>query len=224
MDHDLTPEELAAAERGRLLVAAAASEERAPLALRERIETQRTRGVGRGTLLRTFAPVGAGLAALVVAMVVVFSGGSGPPSVSAVSLLSLRGPALAAPAPQPDNPSLLRTEVDGVAFPEWGELSWDTSGARRDTLEDREMTTVFYTGKSGAQIGYTIVSGEALDVPDGRRATVNGVALTVVEDGGRRIVTWQRDGHTCVLSAPVNVPAPRLLELAAWKGGGDVPF
>ena len=92
MDHDLTPEELAAAERGRLLLAAAASEERAPLALRERIETQRTRGVPRGTLLRVFAPVGAGLAALVVAMVVVFSGGSGPPSVSAVSLLSLRGP------------------------------------------------------------------------------------------------------------------------------------
>jgi len=224
MDRDLTPEEQAAAERGRLLLAAAAAEERAPLPLRERIEAQRSRGAPRGAVLRVFAPVAAGLAAFVVAMVVVFSGGSGPPSVSAVSLLSLRGPALAAPAPQPDNPALLRAEVDGVAFPEWSTLDWGVSGARRDTLEDREMTTVFYKGKSGAQIGYTIVSGDALEVPDGRRTTVNGVSLTVIEDGGRRIVTWQREGHTCVLSGPAKIPAEKLLDLAAWKASGDVPF
>jgi hypothetical protein len=194
------------------------------MALREQIERQRTSGVGRRARLGIFAPVGAGLVALAIAMVVVFSGGSGPPSVSAVSLIALRGPQLAAPAPRADNPSLLQVAVDGVTFPEWETLNWPASGARSDKLEDRTLKTVFYKGRSGAQIGYTIVSGKALKVPEGKRSTVNGVALTTVEDGGRRIVTWQRDGHTCVLSGPIGIPVDKLLSLAAWKGGGDVPF
>jgi hypothetical protein len=216
MDDDLTPDELAAAERGRLMVASAVARERAPLALRERVEAQRTRGVSRRRRLAYFAPVGAGLAALLAAMVVVLSGGSGPPSVSAVSLLALRGPQLGAPAPRADNPSLLDAAVDGVAFPEWRTLAWPSSGARTDTLEDRRMRTVFYTGGTGAQVGYTIVSGKALKVPDGRRTTIDRVTYTTVEDGGRRIVTWQRDGHTCVLSGPTSVPADRMVGLAAW--------
>jgi hypothetical protein len=222
-DHNPTPEELAQAERGRALVAAAVARERAPHALRERIEAQRAAGPPRRARLGVFAPVAAGLAALVAAMVVVLSGGSGPPTVSAVSLIALRGPQLAAPAPRPANASLLQADVDGIAFPEWRELAWPASGVRTDKLEDRSLTTVFYKGRGGAQVGYTIVSGGALDVPEGRHETVNGVRLTVVEDGGRRIVTWQRDRHTCVLSGPSSVPAERMIALAAWDGGGAVP-
>jgi hypothetical protein len=50
------------------------------------------------------------------------------------------------------------------------------------------------------------------------------VQLYVVEDKGRRVVTWERNGHTCVLSAPLAVPEQKLLDLAAWQGGGNVPF
>jgi hypothetical protein len=50
------------------------------------------------------------------------------------------------------------------------------------------------------------------------------VQFYVVEDKGRRVVTWERDGHTCVLSAPLAVPEQKLLDLAAWKGDGKVPF
>jgi hypothetical protein len=53
---------------------------------------------------------------------------------------------------------------------------------------------------------------------------MNGVKLFITTDKGRRIVTWTRNGHTCVLSAPVSVPEPKLLALAAWKGKGGVPF
>jgi hypothetical protein len=35
---------------------------------------------------------------------------------------------------------------------------------------------------------------------------------------------WDRSGHTCVMSAPLAVPEDRLIGLAAWDGGGDVPF
>jgi hypothetical protein len=37
------------------------------------------------------------------------------------------------------------------------------------------------------------------------------------------IVTWVRDGHTCVLSG-VGAEAATLLDLAAWKGKGAVRF
>ncbi len=215
MDHDLTPEERADAERGRTLVAAAVARERAPLALRESLAARRS--TRRRPPLALLAPVGVGLAAFLAAMVLVLSGGSGPPTVSAVSLIALRGPQLGAPATQPGNPDLLTTKADGIVFPEWRKLDWPASGARTDTLEDRTLTTVFYRGRRGSQVGYTIVSGGALDVPDGKRRMVGGVRYTVIEDGGRRIVTWERDGKTCVLSGPDGVPAERMLALAAWK-------
>ena len=41
------------------------------------------------------------------------------------------------------------------------------------------------------------------------------------QDGDRTVVTWRRNGRTCVLSA-TNVPTDQLLELAAWKGQGAV--
>ena len=38
-------------------------------------------------------------------------------------------------------------------------------------------------------------------------------------------MTWERGGHTCVLSAiQPEVPTSDLLELAGWKGKGGVPF
>ena len=42
-------------------------------------------------------------------------------------------------------------------------------------------------------------------------------------DGDRTVVTWLRDGHTCVLSGS-GVPRRTMLELAAWKGDGAVAF
>ena len=45
----------------------------------------------------------------------------------------------------------------------------------------------------------------------------------MLEEDGRTVVTWERGGHTCVLSAE-GVPADELLELAGWKGKGAVPF
>jgi hypothetical protein len=37
------------------------------------------------------------------------------------------------------------------------------------------------------------------------------------------VVTWQRLGHTCVLSA-TDVPRGELVKLAAWKAKGALPF
>jgi hypothetical protein len=40
---------------------------------------------------------------------------------------------------------------------------------------------------------------------------------------GRRVVTWQRRHHTCVLSGD-SVDTATLTKLAAWKGRGTVVF
>jgi hypothetical protein len=218
------------AERGRALIAAAVAETQAPLALRERIEADRERAVARGAGARRrrlrglLLPAGGLVAALVVAVVVV-TGGGGAPSVLATASLAARGPVLPPPAEDEANKALLKSSIEGVPFPYWGELKWESSGARDDKIEGRDARTVYYVNPKGVHAAYTILGGDAIDPPsDAAKRTDKGVQLYVVEDKGRRVVTWERNGHTCVLSAPLAVPEQKLLDLAAWQGNGKVPF
>ena len=74
------------------------------------------------------------------------------------------------------------------------------------------------------RIAYTVVEGEALAQPDdATRATREGTVLRALKAGGREVVTWRRNGQTCVLSSK-DVSREELLTLAAWKGMGAVPF
>ena len=219
------------AERGRALIAAAVAETMAPLALRERIEADRARACQRGGarrsrgLLGKLVPAGGLLAAVVVALVLVL-GGSSAPSVLATASLAARGPILPAPAEDEANGTLLKTSMQGVPFPYWGgSFKWEAVGTRDDKIKDRPAKTVFYDNPKGVRAAYTILGGDKIDAPSGSHdKTQNGIKLSITENAGRRIVTWTRDGHTCVLSAPVAVPEDKLLELAAWKGKGGVPF
>ena len=81
--------------------------------------------------------------------------------------------------------------------------------------------TVFYE-KNGRRIAYTIVSGDALDVPtEADPATRSGIDLHLLTLNGREVVTWERLGYTCILSGDLD--RPTLLKLAAWNGKGSVP-
>jgi hypothetical protein len=219
------------AERGRALIAAAVAETQAPLALRERIEADRSRagqtaGARRSRgLLGKLVPAGGLLAAAVVALVLVL-GGSNAPSVLATASLATRGPVLPAPAEDEAHGTLLKTSMQGVPFPYWGgSFQWKAVGARDDKIEDRPAKTVFYDNPKGVRAAYTILGGEKLDEPSHvRELTKSGVELWITQDKGRRIVVWTRAGHTCVLSAPLAVPEQKLLQLATWKGKGGVPF
>ena len=223
---DPLDEELA--ERGRALIAAAVAETTAPLALRERIEADRARAAkpARSRRLRALLPAGGLVAAAVVAVVLVVGGGSGAPSVLATAALATGGPVLPAPAEDTSNGAVLKASMQGVPFPYWGgSFRWEAVGARDDKIKDRDAKTVYYDNPKGARAAYTILGGHTIDAPSGAyEKTVNGVKLSITQDKGRRIVTWTRDGHTCVLSAPVAVPEGKLLELAAWKGKGNVSF
>jgi hypothetical protein len=216
------------AERGRELVAAAVAETQAPLALRERLETQRERAQParrrrRIGIAGSLAAIGAAVAA---ALVISLNGAGGTPSVLATVQLAGGGPTLPAPKVDAGNRNLLDAELDGVPFPEWNaKFRWRATGARRDEIEGRPATTVFYDNPRGARAAYTILGGAAIDPPQGARTVhKNGFELHVLRRGMQQVVVWDRNGHTCVMSAPASVPEERLIALAAWDAGGGVPF
>ena len=112
-----------------------------------------------------------------------------------------------------------------MTFPAWGaKFGWETSGIRTGEIDGRDATTVYYE-KEGKTLAYTIVGGEALDVPDDARSiTAEGTTINLFRtDDGRPAATWERDGHTCVL-AGAEVPDEKLAALAGWKGLGAVAF
>jgi len=220
------PREDELAERGRALVAAAVVQTSAPLVLRERIERDRERarpGVRRRWfgLAASFAAVAAAAAAALV----ISLGGASSPSVLATVQLAGGGPALPAPKHDMANKALLQTKIEGLPFPNWDHFRWRASGARRDEIEGRRATTVFYDNPLGARAAYTILGGSSIKPPEDAKAVdVRGQTYYVMNAGSRRIVVWDRDGHTCVMSAPRKVPESKLLDLAAWDDGGNVPF
>jgi hypothetical protein len=216
------------AERGRVLVTSAAARVRAPEELRGRIEAdrERLRPVRRRRTVGLAGALAAGLAAVAAAFAIGIGGAGEPPTVLGTAEATADAtPTMAAPAPDRAQPVLLRAKMDGVSFPQWDELGWPAVGARRDEIAGREAMTVFYEGRRGARVAYTIIGGEPLEIPsDAYRKTVNGIDLSILQRGDRKIVVWERDGHTCVMSAPLRVRESKLLDLAAWDAGGAVPF
>jgi hypothetical protein len=202
----------------------------APPALRSRVEGQIERANARK---RPRAPVagplalaGSAVAASLVAIALVLPGLlSGEPTVADAHALAGRGPTDPAPSRVAGSPALLAADVDGVPFPSWKrEFGWRSVGERSDELDGRRTRTVFY-GHEGHRIGYTIVSGEALEAPeDAARRRVNGVDLRVWrDDHGHDIVAFERGGRTCVLSGHVERRST-LVDLASWSGDGEVRF
>jgi anti-sigma factor RsiW len=199
----------------------------APARLRSQLD--RRRGVSGAATggRRSFVIGGAFAAAAAVALGLIlalpgpFSGG---PSVGDATVLAEKPLTQAAPGGVPGAPQLLRAEVDDVPFPNYAaKFGWKPVGARRDDPSGRGATTVYYE-KGGRTIAYTIVSGDALDPPsDARSITRAGVEYRLLRDDGRTVVTWERDGHTCVLSGKA-VRSAELLELADWRGKGALPF
>jgi hypothetical protein len=67
-------------------------------------------------------------------------------------------------------------------------------------------------------VGYTIVDGAPLPEPgDARTVMAAGTKLKVYKtDGGATVVTWRRDGHTCVLAGRGAGVERQLVRFATW--------
>jgi hypothetical protein len=161
------------------------------------------------------------MAALAAALILLT--GSESPTVREAARLGDRPPTEAV-AVDPSGSKLLTANVEGVPFPNWShQFGWRQAGIRSDDLGDRHAKTVVYE-HDNKRLAYTIVSGKGIAAPSDSTATRrNGVNLHLFQEQGRRVVTWWRDGRTCVLSGS-QVGDRELVKLASWKGDGAVPF
>jgi hypothetical protein len=196
----------------------------APMALRERVQAMRE-GKAPQRKARRFGVIGAltsAAAAIAIALAVIVGTGASGPTLSDAAAFTLK-PALG-PAPGHSFDGALDLDVDGVPYPYWqDEYGWHATGSRVDKIDGREATTVFYS-KGNRRIGYTIVTGKPVDVPGSATVTVRkGTRFRSVPFHGATVLTWERRGHSCILSG-VNVSRARLLKLAAWKDAGELPY
>jgi hypothetical protein len=143
---------------------------------------------------------GAAAVAAAIVAVVLATSGSGAPTVPQTAHLALAAATLPAPAQDAANRELLAVRESGIPFPSYAtDPAWRATGARRDSLHGRRVTTVFYR-VGGGRIGYAIVSGPALAQPSGQARTIGGVRYVLATTGSAKLVTWRRDGHTCVIA------------------------
>lgn len=181
--------------------------------------------VGRARRLRP-AAVGTAILLCAAAAVTVVGLSGSPGSPTVVQAAAFGGLPATQPAPgrYDDEPNALARFVDGLAFPNLDRpFAWRAVGARTDRFTGRRAVTVFYAARDGREIAYTILGGSALPDPHGARTSVrNGVALTSFRAAGRQVVTWHRQGHSCVLSVvgSATVPVDRLMAVASWRRGG----
>jgi hypothetical protein len=133
--------------------------------------------------------------------------------------LTQRPATAGAPAENPHNGTELAVAVDGVPFPYWDErFGWRSTGSRTDRVDGREITTVFYADRIGQRVGYAIVAGAPAPAVDGGAVRWRGgIAYRLAHAGGREVVSWQRDGHLCVVAGR-GVSSATLLALASWQG------
>jgi hypothetical protein len=196
-----------------------ALEVEAPASLRTRLADGRRRARRRpGFALPALGGLGLAALAAVVLVLVGLGGGPSAPSVDDAVALALAPPTAPAPAINPTNMQLVRAQIGGITFPNYTYAwpKWKTTGARRDRIAGRDATTVTYRGPRG-DVGYTIVDGKPLDPPsDARRVRAGGVELLVMHRDGATVVTWQRDGHTCVLAGRGAGVERQLVRFAGW--------
>jgi anti-sigma factor RsiW len=229
-----SPELTAAlAEQERAVAMLRAVDHPAPASLRARVDeltgagssatAGRTRGrgsrpAGMPRWRRAFAlPAATALAVVIAALVALLGGGSGAPTVPQAARLALAAATLPAPRADVSNPGSLTLRAAGIAFPDWGTSGrWAASGARTATVDGRRITTVYYADAAGRRVGYAIASGSPLPGARGETVRVYGVTFTLQRQGSARLITWVREGHTCVVAGHASYET--LLRLAGTDG------
>ena len=217
-----SPQRIELLERQRYALAAtqALAAEPVPASLGQTVAAlaPRERPRRRRRLAFSLSAIGV-VAAVLVVFLVLSLGGTGGPSVAAAADLALQPPNGPAPATVAGT-DFLAAGVGGVSFPDLAAAyGWQPVGQRHGEVAGRPATVVYYE-KDGRRVGYAIVDGPALPRPGNATATSRrGVEYLTLAHQGRQVVTWQNQGHTCVMVGPV---APQeLIELASWPGAAQ---
>jgi hypothetical protein len=198
-----------------------AQRDRAPLALRVRHRALSERRPSRAHAL------GLGLAGAVGALALTLAaigGSQAGLTVAQAATIAARPALLGVAEPRDGAVALPRLHAAGLPFPYWEDrFGWRATGVRRDRIDGRPLMTVFYR-RRGERVAYTIVAGKPLPAGAPTQTLVRGgTVLGILSTPQRRVVTWLRRGHTCVLSS-AGVPVDALAALAAWRGSGRLPY
>ena len=219
-------QELLERQRRSVTATRALASEPVPASLEAAVEASRQRSAPRRRGRRLTVGLSlAGVLTVVVAAILVLTMGGGPgaPSVPNAARLAAQPPDGPAPAASGTGGTQLAADVQGVAFPDLsGSYGWRATGVRHGRLGGRDATVVHYA-KDGRNIAYAIVAGPSLPrPPDAQTTTLGGVQFQTLSVDGRHVVTWRREGHTCVLIG--DAPSAELLALASWSGGDAVGY
>jgi anti-sigma factor RsiW len=211
-------QELVARQRRSLLATQSLAEEPVPATLLTTVARASRERPRRRRLGVALTALGAAAAVLVVFLVLSVAGGPAAPTVADAAQAALRVPSGPAPAAVAGT-SRLDVAVQGLSFPDLAKTyGWRASGVRRELLAGRDTTVVYYEN-GGRRVGYAIVSGPALERPSAASSTtVGGVQFQSFTVQGKPVVTWRRNGHTCVMVGDAG-PA-QLLALASSGGEG----
>jgi anti-sigma factor RsiW len=203
-----------------------AATESVPASLRTSVE-RTTGGRAAGRRRPRFVPVlafgGALAAATAIVLALFLTGAPEGPSVADAARLAASPPTGPAPSRLDGSKSKLAVRVDGVVFPDLTRAyGWKPAGVSRDEVDGRAATAVYYE-KGGRRIGYVVLAGSAIPRPSGAQAmNRRGVRYEALDVDGRSTVTWQRLGHTCVLTGATS--RAELLRLASWRAGGNLRY
>jgi hypothetical protein len=219
----------ALAEQQHAVGLTAAVDVKASVELHQRVEAmiapaehERRRGRPRWRIGIAVA-AGAALAAGVIAIGLATTSGGGSQGfgVKQAAALTLSSATMPAPRESKTDRAQLSASVEGVRFPYWGErFGWHSSGARSDDVGGRSVRTIFYSNGGGKRVGYAIASGQAPSTPGGTIVKRWGVSYRISADAGANVVSWERDGHLCVVSGK-GVSTHTLVSLASW--GSEKP-
>ena len=219
-------QELLVRQRHALAVTRVVADEPAPASLRASVDAQigtRAAGGRRLPLVPGLA-FGGGLAALAaILLTLVLTGGPSGPTVADAARLAASPPTGPAPARANGSKAKLAISVDGVTFPNLRPAyGWRQVGVRRGEVNGRDAKVVYYEN-AGRRIGYVILSGAALSPPSGAHSVERkGVHFASLDVDERPTITWQRLGHTCVITGAAS--RSELLRLASWRGGGTLRY
>jgi hypothetical protein len=121
------------------------------------------------------------------------------------------------------HPTQLDISYHGIVYPNYHDHEgWHPVAARYDRIGGLPVATVFYQ-TARRRAAYTVVPATGLAVPaHARRLRVGGLSLREFRSGDRWIVTFEKHGNTCVLTAAAPRERRWLIRLAAWQGGPAV--
>lgn len=175
------------------------------------------RGALSGMRLRLGALAAAGAVAGAALALALGGPGSSALSLGEAAAVTLRPATLPAPSESPRDSGQLNAGVEGISFPYWQDrFGLRTTGSRTTHVAGRTVHTVLYEDRQGRRVGYSIVAGSpAPKMPADETHWRNGTAYHLSTVGGAQVVTWERNGHLCVIAGR-DVPSHALVKLASW--------